>query len=60
MTCANCGSAAVDIVDERGGTTSGSFVEQWECDTCGALGWIRGHAAAPPQQWSRTGRVFEE
>lgn len=58
MTCEQCGSAAVGIVDETGGTESGRFVEEYECDHCGARGRISGDAAAPAHEWSRTGPVF--
>lgn len=59
MTCANCGSAAVELVDESGATGSGPFTETWECGHCGARGTVTGDAAEPAQRWTRTGGVFD-
>jgi hypothetical protein len=58
MTCEHCGSVAVELVDETGGTKSGRFVEKYECVDCGARGRISGRAAAPAREWSRTGQLF--
>lgn len=58
MTCGSCGSSAVELTENTGGTTSGRFSERYECETCGATGSISGEASAPPADWRRSGRVF--
>jgi hypothetical protein len=55
--CANCGGVT-DLEEQSGGTTEGRFSEEYQCVQCGAKGWIRGEASAPPQEWTRTGQVF--
>jgi len=57
MTCKKCG-CATEITRDEGGRTEGRFKEVWECVN-GHIGWVRGEASAPPQQWTRTGSVFE-
>lgn len=59
MTCSMCGSAAVGIVEQSGGTDGGRFAEHYECDSCGATGTIRGESSAPAAEWTRTGAVFQ-
>jgi hypothetical protein len=58
MTCGACGSPAVELVHQEGGTDAGRFTERYRCETCGARGRIAGDAAAPAREWRRTGRVF--
>lgn len=60
MTCGACGSPAVALVDSTGGTDGGRFAECYACEACGATGRITGDAAAPAQQWRRTGQVFDD
>ena len=57
MGTTQCDHRAAQIVDSDGGTTEGRFTEHYECP-CGATGAIRGDAAAPPREWTRTGEVF--
>lgn len=57
--CADCGGAT-DLIEQSGGTKAGQFVEKYECANCGAKGSIRGEASDPPQEWRRTGSVFNE
>lgn len=57
MTCEQC-NAPTQIVEQSGGTKEGNFKEEYECVN-GHKGWIRGDASAPPQEWRRTGSVFE-
>ena len=54
----DCDHTNAKIVDQSGGTKEGSFVEHYECQLCGARGTIKGQAGDPPQQWQRTGPVF--
>jgi len=53
----DCDHTAAQIVASEGGT-DGEFVERYECP-CGATGRVFGDASQPPQNWRRTGRVFD-
>jgi hypothetical protein len=59
MTCANCGSPAVELVDQSGGTSEGPFREEYQSAECGAVGHVRGEAGEPATTWRRTGMVFD-
>jgi hypothetical protein len=56
MTCDYCG-APTTMNDSTGGTTEGSFEEEYECVN-GHKGWVRGKAEEPARNWTRTGMVF--
>ena len=58
MTCATCG-APTFITDQSGATKEGQFTEEYEC-VYNHKGTIRGRAEDPPQEWQRTGRVFND
>jgi transcription elongation factor Elf1 len=59
MACAKCGSNAVveTRVDEV--QDSGSFSEEYECEICGAKGFIHGQEEQPPNRWDKFGEAFE-
>ena len=52
-----CDHKAAQIVEQSGGVKSGQFEEKYECE-CGAIGYVRGNAEEPAEQWRRTGEVF--
>jgi len=58
MPCNECG-APTKVVDQHGGTKSGSFVENWECAN-GHTGTVKGEASEMPQKWDRYGSVFSD
>lgn len=38
---------------------SGSFSEEYECEICGAKGFIHGQEEQPPNRWDKFGAAFE-
>jgi len=58
MTCNQCGSLEVIVVESSGGIKHGSFREKHECQMCGATGTVSGQAEAPASEWNRYGGVF--
>jgi len=58
MTCETCG-AAVEPKDVDEPNDSGHFQEKWECAR-GHIGYVSGKEQEPPNQWTRTGGVFND
>ena len=58
MTCNKCGQGEVYPVDVDEPKKSGRFSETWECNVCGAKGFVHGKEEQPPNEWERFGAVF--
>jgi len=56
--CGQCDSPAIEMTDSSGNVVDGPFRERYHCNDCGALGLIRGEAGAPPDEWKKTGTLF--
>lgn len=59
IDCEACGSPEVYCWGSKGAVDEGEFIEDWQCHNCNSLGVIKGDADDPPEQWDRTGLLFE-
>jgi len=60
MNCAACNQGPVHLEDSTGGVEAGKFVEEYECENCGATGEITGNTYTTPANWMYSGEVFRE
>ena len=58
MTCNQCGQGIVSPVDVPEPQDSGHFTEKWECNVCGAKGFVSGNEEEMPNKWNRYGAAF--
>jgi len=58
MPCKKCGGTLA-MEKNEGAINGGRFVEEYNCVTCGATGYISGESSDPPNQWDKYGRAFE-
>ena len=59
MEALQCNHKDARCVESTEPKDEGRFVEKYEC-VCGATGRIEGNEQDLPQQWTRTGEVFQE
>jgi len=59
MACEQCGSELVEPIDVDEPSESGHFSETWECQHCGAKGFIHGKEQQPTSRWDKFGSAFK-
>jgi len=58
MACSKCGQGLVVCIEATEPNETGSFKENYECNVCGAKGFIRGREEQPPKKWQKFGEAF--
>ena len=58
MTCAKCNQGVVEAVRVDEPKDSGYFSEEYECNVCGAKGYVHGREEKMPGEWTRFGECF--